>query len=71
MKKNKMIDGGSPLGQNKRVWSKKAQDTRNEIGGYSIIEAKTHAEAAKKMMSNPHFKMIPKGWIDVMEMLPM
>lgn len=71
MKKNRMTDGGAPLGKTKRVTKTAAKDVRNGVGGYSIIEAKTHAEAAKKLRTNPHFKMIPGGWIEVMEILPM
>lgn len=70
-KKVKMVDMGAPVGANKRVSKAGVKDARNEVGGYSIIEAKTHAEAAKKMKSNPHFRMIPNGWVDVMEVLPM
>ena len=62
---------GAPLGKTKRVTASDMKDAKNEVGGYSIIEAKSHDEAAKKMQSNPHFKMIPGGWIDVMEIMPM
>jgi hypothetical protein len=64
-------DMGAPVGQNLRVKKGGVTASKNEVGGYTIITAKTHAEAAKKMRSNPHFKMLPKGWIDVMEILPM
>ena len=64
-------DMGAPVGQNMRVKKSGASAAHNEIGGYSIVKAKTHAEAAKKMRSSPHFKLLPKGWIDVMEVLPM
>lgn len=66
-----VVDMGAPLGKTKRVKASDISDTKNEIGGYSIIEAKSHDEAAKKMQSNPHFGMIPGGWIDVMEIMPM
>lgn len=70
-KRADMKDGGAPLGKNMRVTAKGGKLTSNEIGGYSMIEANTLAEAAKKMKSSPHLKMIKKGWIDVMEILPM
>lgn len=66
-----VVDMGSPLGKTKRVTASDVEDAKNEVGGYSIIEAGSHDEAAKKMQSNPHFKMIPGGWIDVMEIMPM
>lgn len=66
-----VVDMGMPLGKTKRVTATSIADSKNEIGGYSIIEAESHDDAAKKMQSNPHFKMIPSGWIDVMEIMPM
>ena len=70
-KKVSMVDGGAPVGKNWRVTSRGAKTASNEVGGYSIIKAASPADAAKKLKSSPHFKMIPKGWIDVMEVLPM
>ena len=66
-----VVDMGAPLGKTKRVKADSIADAKNEVGGYSIIEAESHEDAAKKMQSNPHFKMIPGGWIDVMEIMPM
>src|SRR4051812_29719825 len=61
------VDMGAPLGKTKKVTATDISDFKNEVGGYSIIEAESHDEAAKKMQSNPHFKMIPGGWVEVME----
>jgi hypothetical protein len=71
--KNKggVVDMGAALGKTKRVAPNEISDTRNEIGGYSILEAETHEEAAQKMQDSPHFKMMPGGWIEVMEIMPM
>ena len=64
-------DMGAPLGQNMRVKKGGVSKAHNEIGGYSIVSATSHADAAKKMRTNPHFRWLPKGWIDVMEILKM
>lgn len=69
--KGGVVDMGAPLGKTKRVTPAEITDMRNEIGGYSIIEAESHEEAAKKMQDSPHFKMMPGGWIEVMEIMPM
>lgn len=69
--KGGVVDMGAPLGKTKRVTPNDVSDMRNEIGGYSIIEAESHEEAAKKMQDSPHFKMMPGGWIEVMEVMPM
>lgn len=69
--KGGVVDMGAPLGKTKRVTGSEISDMRNEIGGYSIIEAESHEEAARKMQDSPHFKMMPGGWIEVMEIMPM
>ena len=65
--KGGVVDMGAPLGKTKKVTPSEVTDMRNEIGGYSIIEAESHEEAAKQMQDSPHFKMMPGGWIEVME----
>lgn len=65
--KGGVVDMGAPLGKTMKVTPSGVEPMRNEIGGYSIIEAETHDEAAKKMQDSPHFKMMPGGWIEVME----
>jgi len=67
MKAKGVVDMGAPLGKTKKVTPSEITDFRNEIGGYSIIEAESHDEAAQKMQDSPHFKMMPGGWIEVME----
>ena len=37
--KASLVDGGAPLGKTKRVDLKGASDTKNDIGGYSIVQA--------------------------------
>ena len=37
--KSSIVDGGAPLGKTKRVDSSGASNTKNEIGGYSIVQA--------------------------------
>jgi hypothetical protein len=71
MKSSGVVDGGAPLGKTKKVTATEISDMRNEVGGYSIIEAESHDDAAKKMQTSPHFKMIPGGWVEVMEVMPM
>lgn len=68
--KGGVVDMGAPLGRTMKVTPGGVEPTRNQIGGYSIIEAESHEEAAKKMQDSPHFKMMPSGWIEVMEVMP-
>ena len=60
-----LVDGGAPLGKTSRVDAKGVSETRNGIGGYSIVQAE-NAEAATKLFGkdHPHLQ-IPGGWIEV------
>jgi len=73
MEKNKkaIVDGGAPLGKTKRVDSKGASNTRNGVGGYSIVRAQSHDAAAKLFgKSHPHLQMMPGAWIEIVEIMP-
>jgi hypothetical protein len=73
MEKNKkaIADGGAPLGKTKRVDGKGTSNTKNGIGGYSIVHAQSHDAAAKLFgKSHPHLQMMPGGWIEIIEIMP-
>ena len=69
--KTALVDGGAPVGKTKRVDAKGASDMKNEIGGYSIVQAES-ADAATKIFSKdmPHLQM-PGAWIEVSEIMQM
>ncbi|OGG64852.1 hypothetical protein A3J11_02405 [Candidatus Kaiserbacteria bacterium RIFCSPLOWO2_02_FULL_55_12] len=73
MKKNErsFIDAGAPLGKTKRITTKGVSDVKNEIGGYSIVQAESAADAAKLFEQSPHFTMASNAWIEVIECMPM
>ena len=52
-----------------RVDAKGVSETKNGIGGYSIVQA-DNAEAATKLFGkdHPHLQM-PGGWIEVIEIM--
>lgn len=58
-------DVGAPLGKTKRLTAEGISDTKNDVTGYSIVEAETHEEAVKKLQGHPHLQ-IPGGSIEVM-----
>jgi hypothetical protein len=70
--KASIVDGGAPLGKTKRVDANGAKDTKNGIGGYSVVQADSH-EAAAKMFGkdHPHLQMMPGAWVEVVEIMPM
>ncbi len=65
-----LVDGGAPLGKTKRVDSKGASDTKNGLGGYSVVQADS-ADAATKLFGkdHPHLQM-PGAWVEVIEIMP-
>jgi YCII-related domain len=69
--KASLVDGGAPLGKAKRVDAKGATDTKNALGGYSIVQAES-AEAATKLFGKdqPHLQM-PGAWIEITEIMPL
>jgi hypothetical protein len=69
--KTSIVEGGAPLGKTKRVDSNGASNTKNEIGGYSVVQAESH-DAATKIFGkdHPHLQM-PGAWIEIIEIMPM
>ena len=51
--KTSIVEGGAPLGKTKRVDSNGASNTKNEIGGYSVVQAESH-DAATKIFGKDH-----------------
>ena len=69
--KASIVEGGAPLGKTKRVDSRGASDTKNEVCGYSVVQAESH-DAATKIFGNdhPHLQM-PGAWIEIMDIMPL
>ncbi|HEY6528708.1 MAG TPA: hypothetical protein VIZ65_08435 [Cellvibrionaceae bacterium] len=68
---NSIVDHGSPVGKTVRISAQGISDTRNEIGGYIIVQAESHEAAAKLFENHPHFIIFPGDSVEVMECLPM
>ena len=69
-KKDSLVDEGNPVAGNKRITNSGVSDERNEVGGYSIIQAENHEAACELLSGNPHFKA-PGAYIEVMEIVEM
>lgn len=71
MKKNvaNMADHGGPAGKTKRVTASGVTDVKNDIGGYSIVQAESYEAAAALFADSPHLKM-PGATVEVMEIMP-
>jgi hypothetical protein len=73
MNENKasILEGGSPLGKTKRADASGVSDTKNNIGGYTIVQAETHEAAAKLFgKDHPHLQM-PGAWVEILEIMPL
>jgi hypothetical protein len=70
--KASLVESGGPLGRTKRVDVNGAKDVRNDIGGYSVVQAASHDAAAKLFgRDHPHLQMVPGAWIEIVEIVPM
>lgn len=64
-----IVDMGAPLGRALRVTAAEASPIRNDLGGYSIMQAESKEALAKVMAGHPHF-MTPEGFIEIVEIIP-
>ena len=65
--KASFVDRGAPVGKTKRVDSKGTKDAKNDVCGYSIVQAKSADQAAKMFGKDPpHFQM-PGAYVEVIE----
>lgn len=65
-----LVDPGMALGKTIRVSKLGVAGAQNDMGGYSVVRAETHEDAARVMVDSPHLE-VPGAWIDVTECVPM
>ncbi|MEZ5557608.1 MAG: hypothetical protein R3E86_03575 [Pseudomonadales bacterium] len=66
----RIVDSGGPLGTTKRVAAEGIEDVTNALTGYVIVQAESHAAAARLFEQHPHFRIFPGDSVEVMEILP-
>jgi hypothetical protein len=67
--KASLVDGGGPLGKTKRVEAGGTKDAKNELGGYSVVQAESHDAAARMLgKDHPHLQW-PGTWIEITEIM--
>jgi len=64
-----LVDMGAPLGKTLKVTPAGSSPTRNDLGGYSIMQAESKEALADVLKGHPHF-MMPDGFIEVVEIMP-
>src|SRR5579862_4641781 len=64
--KDSIVEMGSPLGKTTKVDTKGMSSMKNDITGYSIVEAESGDDAAEVFEDHPHLSM-PGAHIEVIE----
>lgn len=67
---SRIVDTGGPVSVTKSVSKAGVADIRNHVGGYVIVSAETHDEAARLFEGHPHFSIFPGDRVEIMERLP-
>jgi hypothetical protein len=65
-----IVDNGGPLGRTKRVTREGIADVRNNLAGYTVVQAQSQEAAAKLFLDHPHFTIFPGDGVEIMELLP-
>jgi hypothetical protein len=65
-----IAQNGGPLGKTKRISAQGISDVRNNLAGYTIVQAESHEAAAKLFLDHPHFTVFPGDSVEIMEVLP-
>ncbi len=65
-----IVYNGDPLGKTKRTGLNGVTDIKNNLAGYTIVEAESHEAAAKMFEGHPHFTLFPGEAVEIMECLP-
>lgn len=60
---------GAPLGKTLRVTPAGASPTRNDLGGYTIMQGESKEALAETLKGHPHF-MTPEGFIEIVDIVP-
>ena len=53
-----------------RVTSDGIAESRNNLGGYLVVEAESQADAAKFFLDHPSFAIFPGDAVELLEVLP-
>jgi hypothetical protein len=65
-----IVEAGGPLGKTKKASAQGVSDTKNNLTGYVVIKAESHAAAAKLFEKHPHFSIFPGDSVEIIEVLP-
>ena len=65
-----IVDMGAPLGKALRVTAGGASPSKNDLGGYSVLQAESKEALAPVLKGHTHFMMGPEASIEIVEIMP-
>jgi hypothetical protein len=68
--KSSIVEIGAPLGKTKKTDTNGVSDIKNQMSGFTIVQAETHEAAAKLFLNHPHFSIFPGDGVEIMECMP-
>lgn len=63
-----IVDMGAPLGRALKVTPAGPSPTRNDLGGFTIMQGESKEALAALMKDHPHF-LTPDGFIEIVDMM--
>ena len=64
-----IVEGGGPLGKTKRVSAQGVADISNNLGGFVVVRAASHEDAARLFEGHPQFTIFPGEGVEIMPIL--
>jgi hypothetical protein len=68
--KTSVVEMGGPLSSTTRIANEGISASKNNLGGYLVVQAESQADAAKLFLNHPSFAIFPGDAVEVMEILP-
>lgn len=65
-----IVEVGAPLGKTLSASKRGIGKIKNQLAGFTIVQAESHEQAAKLFEDHPHFVFFPGDSIEIMECLP-
>ena len=65
-----IVDMGGPLSRTKLISKTGISDIRNNLAGFTVVQAESQEAAARLFVDHPHFTIFPGEGVEVMEVLP-
>jgi hypothetical protein len=67
--KSQIVDMGAPLGKSMRVTPGGSSPVKNDLGGFSVLQAESAEQLAASLKGHPHFMMGAGSSIEIVELM--